>query len=47
MIAGSLLARIGLLDEDPLPITGAVQVDKVLDKDPPTRCCGAERCVGA
>lgn len=31
----SLLAQIGLLDEARLPITGAVQADKVLDKDLP------------
>lgn len=31
----TLLAQIGLLDETTLPITGAVQADKVLDKDLP------------
>lgn len=31
----SLLAQIGLLDEAALPITGAVQARKVLDKDVP------------
>jgi carboxymethylenebutenolidase len=31
----SLLAQVGLLDEASLPITGAVQADKVLDKDLP------------
>ena len=31
----SLLAQIGLLDESRLPITGAIQASKVLDKDVP------------
>jgi carboxymethylenebutenolidase len=31
----SLLAQIGLLDATELPITGAVQAHKVLDKDLP------------
>ncbi|GFG75378.1 nuclear transport factor 2 family protein [Mycobacterium botniense] len=31
----SLLAQVGLLDEKQLPITGAVQAHKVLDKDLP------------
>ncbi|MGH3563119.1 MAG: ester cyclase [Mycobacterium sp.] len=31
----SLLAQIGLLDEDLLPVTGAVQARKILDKDLP------------
>jgi carboxymethylenebutenolidase len=31
----SLLAQVGLIDETLLPVTGAVQADKVLDKDIP------------
>jgi carboxymethylenebutenolidase len=31
----SLLAQVGLLDETQLPVTGAVQARKVLDKDLP------------
>jgi carboxymethylenebutenolidase len=31
----SLLAQVGLLDEAALPITGAIQAEKVLDKDLP------------
>jgi carboxymethylenebutenolidase len=31
----SLLAQVGLIDETLLPVTGAVQAEKVLDKDVP------------
>lgn len=31
----SLLVQVGLLDERELPVTGAIQADKVLDKDVP------------
>lgn len=31
----SLLVQVGLLDEESLPVTGAVQAEKVLDKDLP------------
>jgi carboxymethylenebutenolidase len=31
----SLLVQVGLLDESRLPVTGAIQADKVLDKDVP------------
>jgi carboxymethylenebutenolidase len=39
----SLLAQVGLLDEASLPITGAVQADKVLDKDLPANHLIARR----
>jgi carboxymethylenebutenolidase len=31
-----LLAQVGLLDESKLPVTGAIQAEKVLDKDIPS-----------